>query len=233
MLPLAVVDGTWISAMRTGAVTGVAAKHLARPDSGQVGIIGAGTQNKTQLMALKTVMPRLRQVKVYSRTYASAERFAEEVGKALDMELIPVTTPKEAVEGADIIVTATTVKEPVVTADWIGEGSFYSHVGGYEADFSVIGKADKIVVDDWEKTRDRGSQTLSIMFRANRFDPAGIYAQLGELVAGEKKGRETDGEFIYFSAVGLAISDLMVGKRVFDAAVRQRYGTPLELGEPQ
>ncbi|MED0737974.1 hypothetical protein [Aneurinibacillus thermoaerophilus] len=229
MLPLAVMDGTVISAMRTGGVTGTAAKYLARRDSKVAGMIGAGTQNRTQLMALKAALPQLSKVKVYDLSLERAESFAAEVSETLNVEVIPVSSGERAVVGADVVVTATTAKEPVIKAEWISEGCFYSHVGGYEAEFSVIEKANKIVVDDWEEIKHRGVQTLALMHAEKQFHTENIYAELGEIVVGHKKGRENAQEFIYFNSVGMAIDDLVVAKRIYENAKQKGVGTPLTL----
>ncbi len=231
MLPLAVMDGTVISAMRTGGMTGVAAKYLARSDATRVGIIGAGTQNRTQLMALKVALPQLRAVRVYDLSWERAEKFAEEVSDLLAVNVVLVATGEAAVSGADVIVTATTATKPVVRGEWIGEGCFYSHVGGYEADYAVVERADQIVVDHWDGIKHRGAQTLALMHREGLFTDDRIDAELGEIVTGNKCGRSRDDAFIYFNAVGMALDDLIVAKRVYDNAKRRGIGTMLPLWE--
>lgn len=231
MFPLAVMDGTVISAMRTGGVTGVAARYLARKDSKTAGIIGAGTQNRTQLMALKEVLPLLSEVRVFDISGERSAVFAREVEKSLGLAVRPVSSGREAVEGADVVVSATTAKEPVVMADWLAPGSFYSHVGGYEAEFAVVRNADKIVVDDWYQIKHRLTQTLAIMFEEGLIGDDAIDAELGAIVAGERTGRENDRQKIYFNSVGMAVEDLSVAKRVYDTALKTKIGTRLELWE--
>jgi len=231
MLPIAVMDGTIISAMRTGGVTGIASRYLAREDAILAGIIGAGTQNKTQLMAIKTAIPGLKKVKVHDLYLERSVAFAKEVSENLNIEVKAVKSAQEAIEGSDIVVSATTAKEPIVKAEWIKEGCFYSHVGGNEAEYSVIKKADKIVVDDWEGIKHRGTQTLSIMFKENLFEDKDIYAELGEIVTGKKCGRENNKEFIYFNSIGMALDDLAVAKRIYKRAKQEGIGKYLELWE--
>lgn len=230
-LPIAVMDGTLISAMRTGGVTGVGAKYLAKKDSKVAGIIGAGTQNRTQLMALKEVLQKLSYVKVYDIVEERNKIFAQEVSKILEIEVVPVSSGQKAIEGSDVIVTATTAKKPVIKLEWIDKGCFYSHIGGYEAEFSVIEKSDKIVVDDWYQIKHRGTQTTAIMYEKGMLEDDDIYAELGEIVLGTKNGRENDSEFIYFNSVGLALGDLIVAKRIYNNAVKNGLGTKLELWE--
>ncbi|MBN1828027.1 MAG: ornithine cyclodeaminase family protein [Deltaproteobacteria bacterium] len=231
LFPIAVMDGTVISAMRTGAVTGVAAKRLARPESSIAGLIGAGTQNRTQLMALKIVLPQLKEVTIFDLKQERSAKFALDVGKELGIDIKPVKSSREAVEGADVVVTATTAKEPVVKADWFNPGCYYSHVGSYEAEYAVIEKANKIVVDDWHQIKHRGVQTLAIMHAEGLIGDDDIYAELGDIVTGKKLGRENGKEFIYFNSVGLALEDVAVAKMIYDAAVSENRGVRLELWE--
>ncbi len=229
--PIAVMDGTIISAMRTGGVTGVAAKYLARKDSTVAGIIGAGTQNRTQLMALKEILPKLSTVKVYDIMKERSITFSKEVSQALQLEVVPVSSGQKAIEGSDVIVTATTAKEPVVKAEWIGEGCFYSHIGGYEAEFAVVEKADKIVVDDWYQIKHRGTQTTAMMFEEGKLNDSDIFAEIGEIITGKAHGRENNKEFIYFNAIGLALDDIIVANRIYNNALEKGIGTTLELWE--
>jgi len=229
MFPLAVMDGTLVSAMRTGGVTGVAARYLARKDSKTAGIIGAGTQNRTQLMALKEALPGLSSVRVYDLSVERSRAFAGEMEKSLGIPVEPAKDGRRAVEGADVVVSATTAREPVVMADWLAPGSFYSHVGGYEAEFAVVERADRVVVDDWYQIKHRLTQTLAIMFDRGLIGDDRIDAELGAVVAGDKPGRRNQEERIYFNSVGMAVEDIAVAKRVYDTAVRKGIGVPLEL----
>lgn len=230
MLPIAILDGTQINAYRTGAATGVAAKYLARKDARKAGLIGAGVQNRTQLLALKTVCPTLETVVVYDIDPARARQFAAEMSTELQMDVVTAVDVKEAVAGQHIVVTATTARAPIVDREWLDEGSFYAHIGGYEAHRNVIHGADKIVVDDWEKVRDRKSSTLSLMYHDGEMDERVISSSLGEIVTGSKLGRETMQEFIYFNATGLAVHDIMIGQKIYEEAKLKGRGTVLPFG---
>lgn len=230
MIPFAIVDGTQINAYRTGAATGVAAKYLARPDSRTAGLLGAGVQNRTQLIALKTVLSQLEKVMVYDLDSERSREFCAEMSAYLQIEVVPASSAREAVVGQDVVVTATTARQPVVDGEWLKEGSFYAHIGGYEAAHNVVHGADKIVADDWEKVRDRKSSTLSLMYHAGEFNEERIYANLGQIVAGDLKGRETNTERIYFNATGLAVHDLMIAKQVYNEARERGVGIELPFG---
>lgn len=228
-VPLAVMDGTLISAMRTGAVTGVAARYLARPDSRYAGLIGAGVQNHTQLMALRVALPHLQEAFIYDVRPSRSEAFAQEMAALLDLPVRVADDAKTLVQKADVLVTATTATEPIVRHGWLREGSFYAHVSGYECEFAVIAVADKVVVDDWEQVKHRAAQTIAYMHQAGEFDDDDLYAELGEIVTGDKPGRESGTERIFFNPVGLGTEDVAVATRVYRTAQERGLGQTLAL----
>lgn len=229
LMPMTVMDGTLISAMRTGANSGVAAKYLARKDSQVLGLVGAGVQNRTQLLALACALPRLELVKIADLDPARAQKFADEMQPMISVPIKVVDTAEEAVRGSDVFVTATVTKKPIVKSDWVGEGSLYIHVGSHECEYDVIHRAHKIVVDDWKELKHRGVETISIMYEEGEFDETNIYAELGEIVNGRKLGRENDREKIYFNSVGMGIEDVAVAKMIFERAKQQNIGQWLSL----
>ena len=227
--PLAVMDGTLISAMRTGAVTGVAARHLARPHARCAGLIGAGVQNRTQLMALRVALPHLREAFVYDIRRSRSDAFAQEMADLLDLPVRVADDAETLVREADVLVTATTTSEPIVRHGWLREGSFYAHISGYECEFAVIAAADKVVVDDWEQVKHRAAQTIAYMHQAGEFDDHDLYAELGDIVAGDKPGRGTDTERIFFNPVGLGTEDIAVATRIYRTAQQRGLGQKLTL----
>lgn len=230
-LPLAIMDGTLISAMRTGGVTGVVCKSCAPKNSTTVGVIGAGIQSRTQLMAITTAVPSVKSARVYDISGERSASFAKSVGADLGIAITPAETPAEALKDVDIIVTATTSPDPIVTAKDVTKGCFYAHIGGNECTFDVVQKADKIVVDDWAQITHRGGDTLSTMYFQGLIGDDDLYARIDELVTGEKVGRESDDEIIYCNSVGLALYDLALAKRIFDTARENGIGRPLPLWE--
>ena len=228
--PVAVMDGTLASNMRVGAVGGVAAKYLARTDAEVIGFIGAGEQAKMHLLAIKAVRPSLKTCRVSSRTTEHEVEFVNQMQPILpDMEIVPThTNHKAAIEGADILVTATSAQAPLLKADWVQEGSFYSHVGGWEDEYAVAEQSDKIVCDDWDTVTHR-TQTLSRMYKDGLINAKDIHADLHELVSKQKPGRESDTEKIYFNAVGLAFLDVAITEAMYRRAKDAGVGTPLEL----
>lgn len=231
LIPIAVMDGTVISAARTGANTGVAAKYLAKKSSRSLGLIGAGVQNRTQLLAVNLALPGLTDIRIYDLDVARARQFSQEMGVKIGKEIKVAASAADAVRGADIFITATVTKKPIIKAAWIEPGVFYSHVGSHECEFDAILKMDKRVVDDWEEIKHRGVESLAIMFSAGLIKDDAIYAQLGAIAAGSKPGRENDAETIYLNTVGMGIEDVALASRVFERAKALGLGQKLRLWE--
>ncbi|MBB5175082.1 ornithine cyclodeaminase [Texcoconibacillus texcoconensis] len=232
LLPEVIMDGTLISAMRTGAVSGVVAKHLAKKQSKVLGLIGAGVQNRTQLQAILAVCPHIEYVKVTDLDEVRAQIFCDEMSLlSQNVKFEIASNAEEAVRGSDIFITATVTEKPIVQKEWVDEGSLYIHVGSHECEFNVIRQADKIVVDDWEELKHRGVETIPIMYSEGCFDPQDIYAELGAIVNGYKKGRENNRERIYFNSVGMGIEDVAVAKCIYNKAQEKGMGKRLNLWE--
>lgn len=223
--PLAVMDCTWITAQRTGAATAVAAKYLARPEAQTVGILGCGVQGRSNLEALSVLFP-LRRVRAYDTAPGVAERFAAEEGERRGLDVTVVNSPREAVEGADLVVTAGPIlKQPhaSIKAGWFGEGAFASLVD-YDSywDPAALAEVDKFCTDDvpqFEHYRSLGYF---------QHTPP-IHATVGELVAGKKAGRETEHERTMTCNLGLALDDMATAPLVYRRAVEKGLGTWLEL----
>lgn len=223
-VPLAVMDCTWITAMRTGAASAVAAKYLARPDSESVGILGCGVQGKSNLDALRTVFP-LKRVVCYDTVPSAVDKFVDGIGGS-NLQVVKAKAPREAVDGVDMVVTAGPIlRKPHATiqAGWLKSGAFASLVDfdSYWAG-AAMKQADKFCTDDipqFEHYREIG------YFQ----DVPPIYASLGELVAGKKPGRQSRGERTMACNLGLALDDMAVAPIVFKRAQERGIGTWLEL----
>ena len=223
--PVAIMGGGWITAMRTGAATAVATKYLARKDSETLCIIGAGYTARYQLMALNEVA-KIREVRVSSRTKESREKFAEEMTKKLDLNVEPVATVEDAVRGADIVVTVTSADEPLVRYEWVKDGCFICALGSYqELEFTVIKSVNKIIVDHLEQTLHRGE--LAKWVAKGLISERDVYAELGDIVAGKKKGRESDEEKILCVPIGMGSEDIATSYRVYQIAKEKGLGQKL------
>jgi ornithine cyclodeaminase len=230
-LPLTVMDGALISAMRTGAATGVGALYLAREDVTRVGLIGAGVQCRTQLMAVKVVRPAIRDGLIFDIRRERAEAFVTEMNARLGVNLRVADSPEAVARQAEVLITATTTTSPIVKHGWLAPGSFYAHVSGYEAEYDVITRADKVVVDDWNTVKHRMYSTVALMWRDDAFADEDLYAELGEIVIGHKPGRENEQEIIIFSPIGMGLHDLAVAQRIYQRALGEGLGQTVTLWE--
>ena len=230
--PVAVMEGTLASNMRVSAIGGVAAKHLARKDCKSIGFIGAGEQAKMHLLAMKVVRPSLKECRVAAKTAIEEEQFIEQLSPLLpDINFIPTNTvARDAMQDADILVTATSAQAPLLKAEWMKPGAFYSHIGGWEDEYAVAQQCDKIVCDDWDTVTHR-TQTLSRMYAEGLLSHNDIHADLHELLSRHKTGREADDERIYFNAVGLAYVDIALAYSMFKRAESAHIGQEMSLQE--
>lgn len=228
--PVAFIEGTLCSNMRTACMSALAARYLSVANPTTIGFIGAGEQAKSHLLAMKDAFPSLRCCKVSSRTRESEERFIEQMQHFVpDMEFVAcLSSYEKAVTGADIIVTAISGQEKILQAEWIKPGAFYSHVGGLEDDFAVPLKASKIVCDAWGAVKHR-TQTISRMYQQGLLSDDNIHADLHEIVSGRKCGREDDSEFIYYNGVGLSYVDVAFAIWVYESCKSKGLGADMPL----
>lgn len=223
--PVCVMDGTLCSNMRVAAMGASAAQLLARKNAEVIGFIGAGEQSKMHLLGMKSVRPGLKICKVSAKEAYEEQNFIQDMQPLLpDMEFIACNTVlKDAVADADIIVTGTSAQAPLLKADWIKEGAFYSHIGGWEDEYKVVQMADKIVCDDWNTVKHR-AQTLSRCYKDGVITDEDIYANLIDILDGTKPGRENEKEFIYFNAVGLAYTDVSIAYAMYERVLQAGLG---------
>ncbi len=230
-IPVAIMDGTLISAVRTGAMGGVAAKYLARPDSKTVGVIGAGVQARTMLASLKAAMPGLAAGLVYDIRPERSAIYAQEMGQRLGMTLQTASTALEVATHVDILVGATSAVEPVLGKGWVQAGSLFLQMGAYECELEAMREFDKIVVDNWYEIQHREVPVLAKAKVAGIISDDDIYAHIGELINGKKPGRQCASERIAFAAVGMGIVDIAVATRLLREAERKGVGSMLNLWE--
>ena len=224
--PVCVMDGTLCSNIRVAAMGSAAADVLAKKDAESIGFIGAGEQAKMHLLGMKCVRPGIKVCRVSAVSEEEEKAFIRDVSPLLpDVEFIPCKTVlKDAITDSDIIVTATSAQAPLLKADWIKKGAFYSHIGGWEDEYDVVKKADKIICDDWHTVKHR-AQTLSRCYKDGVITDDDIYGNLIDILSGEKPGRENEDEFIYFDAVGLAYVDISIAYAMYERAKNAGAGT--------
>lgn len=231
-LPVAVMEGTLCSNLRVGAMGGIAAKYLAKEDCRVIGFIGSGEQAKMHLISMKTARPSIEECRVSAKTVDEEEQFISEMKSVFPaMKFVSAQTDHEtAMDGADILVTATSAQAPLLKAAWMKPGAFYSHIGGWEDEYAVAKQCEKIVCDDWNTVKHR-TQTLSRMYKDGELNDSDIYANLVDLVAGDKNGRENDLERTYFNAVGLAYVDVSIAFSIYQRAAEAGAGQSMTLQE--
>jgi len=228
--PIAFMDGTLCSNMRVAAIGAIAAKHLAVAKPEKIGFIGVGEQAKMHLVGMKSVFPGIRTCSLGGKNLEEEQAFIADMEPLFpEINFEPAGTDlHKAVNDSDIIVTATTAYYPLLKASWMKEGAFYSHIGGWEDEYEVALQCEKIVCDDWEAVKHR-DQTLAMMYQENKITDRDIYADLADLVIGEKPGRTDTRERIYFNAVGLSYIDVSVAYEMYRQAKRVNAGKELDL----
>jgi alanine dehydrogenase len=217
--PLAFMDGSWITHVRTGAATAVAAKYLANPAAETIVIIGAGAQGRTNLEMLMLVR-RPARVYVADINPEATRRFVAEFRGKTSADLIPAEDLPRVVAEGNIVVVCTNAKQPVLMEPWVKPGTFICDLGGcMDVDKQLIYKCDKYVLDDIECA-------MSKRGLARRDQ---VYGELGRIVAGAKPGWEAPEERIFFAPVGMGSEDIAVAYRVYQRAVKHGIGKILQV----
>ena len=229
-LPLAVMDGTVVSAMRTGAVTGLAVRHLAVPGSRSACLLGAGVLAHTQLEALGIAMPELDEVRVYDPRADRCAAFCEQRAAATGLRVRPAATAEEAVRGADVVVPATMAVDPTFAPEWLAEGATVVLVSSLDGPVELHAATDLLVVDDWihESTHEGRYAQRLVESGALAADGPGV-AELCDVVTGRHPGRASASDLVVVSPVGLALDDVTAAKHVLDRAREAGLGTTLRL----
>jgi ornithine cyclodeaminase len=223
---LAVANASAITAIRTAAVSGLATRVLARADAEDLAIIGAGVQARTHLQAIASVR-KLKRVRIAARHFENAQGFANEMQGGVSVSIEPVENVEEAVRDADLIVTATTTREPVLKREWISAGAHINAIGTYSPQAREIDSATM------------AAATLFVDRRESAFNEAGDYliaaqegmigpqdiAELGEVLVGTNPGRTSQEEITLFKSLGLAVEDLGAAFHAYQNAQKQELGS--------
>jgi len=228
----AIVDATSITAIRTAAVSGLATDLLARPDAGDLAIIGAGTQAHTHLRAMMAVRP-VRRVRVFSVPAESAAAFAERESRLTGLAVEAVATAQEAVAGADLICTVTSATEPVLLGEWVSPGAHINAVGAYtpttrELDSALVARTS-LYADRRESLLGEAGEFL-IPKAEGLIGDDHIVGEIGEVLTGKARARTSPDEITLFKALGIAIEDLAAAHAVYRSAVERGLGTWIDLG---
>jgi alanine dehydrogenase len=228
---IAVMDGSYITAIRTACVSAVATKALANPETPVLGILGAGVQARSHIQALSRVR-KITRVKIYSPSGSSAAAIKKDLEPKTGLAIEVVANPDEALRGADLVVTASTAKTPIVKAAALKPGVHINAVGSHrpdmrEIDGDTVARA-KVVIDSREAIMaECGDILLAIKEKLIGSDH--IYGEIGEVLAGSKAGRSSADEITLYKSVGIAIQDVAAANLVYRKAVEQRVGTSVEI----
>jgi ornithine cyclodeaminase/alanine dehydrogenase-like protein (mu-crystallin family) len=203
-LPVCLMEGGWVTALKTGASSAVTAAHLARPDAATATIFGAGTLGRMHLRAL-THRFSLRHAYVVDILPQAAESYVAELGPEIDfpLEAVSLENRERAVREADVIFTVTTGDQALVERDWLRPGAFVGRLGSYqEVALDVITRADKVIVDSWHYVRPRIPE-LRMLAQGGQFGPDDVHAEWPDVVGGRRPGRESPDEVIVYIALGI------------------------------
>ena len=231
---VAVLDGSYVTQLRTGASSGAAFDLLAKKDCKKGALIGTGGQAAAQLEAMLTSR-KLEKVCVYSRNFEKCKAFCDKMSAELagyGAEIIPVTSSDEAVEDADLIITVTVSVDPVFDGDKVKAGATVSCVGTYEPhkhelDPKLLPRASKIICDSKEAALSETGDLL-IPIADGLITVDDILGSLGDVINGTIPGRENDDEIIVYENVGVAAQDLVTAKMIYDKAIEQNVGMKWE-----
>lgn len=233
--PLAFVDASEITALRTAATSGLATRLLAREDAATLAILGSGVQARSHLEAMARVRD-FRTVRVWSPTAENRQAFAAEAGVRYGIPVTAVASPEEAVRGADVVCTTTSAKEPILAGDWLAPGAHVNAAGSSiatarELDTAAVVRS-RLFVDRRESTLNEAGDFL-FPKREGAIGDDHIVAEIGEVLTGKSEGRRTDEEVTLFKSLGLAVEDLVSAHRVYQEALAEGVGTAVAIGGPE
>jgi ornithine cyclodeaminase/alanine dehydrogenase-like protein (mu-crystallin family) len=229
-LPVCLMEGGWITALKTGASTTITAAYLARPGACDLTIFGAGSLGRMHLRALATRFS-LRHARVVDILPQAAEGFAAEMEPQVGfpVEPVPLEDRERAVRQSDIVITVTTGDQPLVERSWLRPGTFVARLGSYqEVALDVITGADKVIVDSWQYVRPRIPE-LKTLARQQQFGLENIHAEWPDVVAGRRPGRESVTEIIVYIALGIWGEYAAILPEVYRRARSQGLGRKLPL----
>lgn len=229
----AVMEADHLGRIRTGAASGVATRYLARPDACKVGLIGAGRQARTQLEAVAAVR-KIEAARVFARNEAHRVEFCKEMAGQFEFPVEPAASTEEATRFGDIVITATSSREPVVRGEWVRPGTHINAIGANqstrrELDEATLGRARIIAVDSRDQARGEAGDLIHGLAALNRsWDQV---VELHEIIKGSAPGRTSDKEVTVFKSCGIAIWDVAAAGLIYREALKKGKGRPLAIWE--
>jgi alanine dehydrogenase len=227
---VALMQADYLGQVRTGAASGVATQYMARPDSAEVGVFGSGKQARTQLLAVCKVR-KIRRAQVYSPNEERRRAFAAEMTEACQCSVEPVPRPELAAEDKDIVITATSSREPVLSGNWISEGTHLNVIGSNflgkaEVDSVCVRRCDSIIVDSKDQARIEAGDFVQPL-EDGSIHWADIH-ELGQVIVGRYTGRAHPEDVTMFKSLGIAIEDVAVAAKVYQKAQAAGVGKTIE-----
>ena len=228
--PMAIIGATAITAIRTGAIGGIATKYLARKSSTTLGLVGAGTQARTQFSAISTILP-LEEVRIYDKFPNKVHSFIEYYRPHHDITFVPCDNLEDCVKDTDVISTITPVSTPIVESHWVSSGTHINAIGAdapgkEELDPKILQRA-KIIVDDYEQATHSGE--INVPLSKGYLSLDDIHGELSEVVAQKIAGRESLDEITVFDSTGLSLQDIATASVVYERAKQSNRGQWIRL----
>ncbi len=228
---IAVMDGSYITAIRTACASAMATRALANRETPVLGILGAGVQARAHIQALSRVR-KLQQIKIYSPSGISATKIRKDMESDVGFGVKVAASAEDAVKHSDIVVTVTTAKEPSLKSEWLNAGVHINAVGSHRPDLREVDGATlaraQVVVDSREAIMAECGDIL-LALKEKSIPEDVIHAEIGEVLAGMKSGRESAGEITLYKSVGIAIQDVATANLVYHRALDRKVGTQVEI----
>lgn len=228
---IAVMDGSYVTAIRTACASAMATKALANAETAVLGILGAGIQARAHIQAL-THVKQIERIKIYSPSGASAAGIKKDLEPAMKIAIEVAASAEDAVRDVDLLVTGSTAREPIVKSDWLKAGVHINAVGSHRPDYREIDGATmaraKVVVDSRAAIMAECGDIL-LAIKENLISENHIHGEIGEVLAGTKAGRSSASEVTLYKSVGIAIQDVATAHLVYQKALEQGVGTTVEI----
>ncbi|PES33300.1 2,3-diaminopropionate biosynthesis protein SbnB [Bacillus thuringiensis] len=227
--PIAILEGSVISSMRTAAVTVVATEYLAKKGFENVTIIGCGLIAKMHINSLLEQFDNIKQINLFDLNNQKTQSLIKEMKERFNhVNFVAHDSVQTAVESAEVLVTCTVADKPYIKSDWIQKGTFVSNISIMDLEKDTFLKADKIIVDDWDQAN-RERKVINQLVLEGKFSKEMLHAELGDIVTGKKLGREKDEEIIILNPMGMAIEDISSAYEIYIKARQEKKGTILSL----
>ncbi|WP_139490124.1 2,3-diaminopropionate biosynthesis protein SbnB [Brevibacillus dissolubilis] len=227
--PIAVLEASLISGMRTAAVTVLGARHLAKKGFQQVACMGCGVIARMQLTSLLEQFPHITTIHLYDLNAEAAQRLGNDLRERFNhVEIVIAPDAESAVRKGEVVVTSTVVDKPYLPFEWLQKGAFVSNISIMDVHKDVFLLADKVIVDDWDQSN-REKKVINQLVEEGKFSREKLHAELGEILIGRRAGRESDDEIILLNPMGMAVEDIASAQEIYQKAVVENKGVRLPL----